>query len=137
MSWQRIYINSTMNWYINIIILNNETINNPWPYNWLYKITIINFTITGFINKKYNLLILGLHNAGKSTLLSQMSQLKDGRLVQHTPTNYTYPCKLYIYKQCSTFSVNKRLWWYKRKPDMQNDRVDFKMEDLIKLNIFL
>ncbi|XP_071133957.1 small COPII coat GTPase SAR1B-like isoform X1 [Mytilus edulis] len=46
----------------------------------------------GFINKKYNLLILGLHNAGKSTLLSQLSQLKDGRLVQHTPTNYTYPC---------------------------------------------
>ncbi|XP_076077600.1 small COPII coat GTPase SAR1B-like isoform X2 [Mytilus galloprovincialis] len=45
----------------------------------------------GFINKKYNLLILGLHNAGKSTLLSQLSQLKDGRLVQHTPTNYTYP----------------------------------------------
>ncbi|CAC5402881.1 SAR1 [Mytilus coruscus] len=40
-----------------------------------------------FINTKCNLLILGLHEAGKSTLLSW---LKDGSLVQHTPTNH--PC---------------------------------------------
>ncbi|XP_052089059.1 GTP-binding protein SAR1-like [Mytilus californianus] len=41
----------------------------------------------GFINTKCNLLILGLHDAGKSTLLSR---LKDGRLVQHTPTNHPW-----------------------------------------------
>ncbi|XP_063402133.1 uncharacterized protein LOC134686392 isoform X2 [Mytilus trossulus] len=37
----------------------------------------------GFINRKCNLLILGLHDSGKSTLLSR---LKHDRLVQHSPT---------------------------------------------------
>ncbi|VDH92402.1 GTP-binding protein SAR1 [Mytilus galloprovincialis] len=41
----------------------------------------------GFINRKCNLLILGLHDSGKSTLLSR---LKYGRLVQHSPTNYPW-----------------------------------------------
>ncbi|KAK3089019.1 hypothetical protein FSP39_000174, partial [Pinctada imbricata] len=39
--------------------------------------------ILGFLNKKAKLSIIGLDNAGKSTL---MSLLADGKLVQHPPT---------------------------------------------------
>ena len=53
---------------------------------------LIKFPVVGFMNKKCKLLIIGLDNAGKSTLLSK---IKEGCLVQHPPTNQ--PCKLFLY----------------------------------------
>jgi hypothetical protein len=58
---------------------------------------------TGLINKKCNLLMIGLDNAGKSTLLSRLS---DGRLVQHPPTNKV--CKLSICLCNFLFTYNER-----------------------------
>lgn len=86
------------------------------------------FTIAGFINRKCNLLILGLHDSGKSTLLSR---LKYGRLVQHSPTNH--PCKLYIYKQFTAFSINLYQWFWCYKTDMHIDKMDFKLHDLTQI----
>lgn len=101
--------------FCKVLELGKNDLANPANYNnstmkqlMMHRLTLyysqsqlFAFTIAGFINRKCNLLILGLHDSGKSTLLSR---LKYGRLVQHSPTNY--PCKLYIYKKFAAFSIN-------------------------------
>ncbi|XP_071133961.1 small COPII coat GTPase SAR1-like [Mytilus edulis] len=60
-------------------------------FDWF--ITVLQYF--GFMNKKCKLLIIGLDNAGKSTLLSK---IKDGRLVQHPPTNQPWSEELMVGK---------------------------------------
>ncbi|XP_076077603.1 small COPII coat GTPase SAR1-like isoform X2 [Mytilus galloprovincialis] len=66
------------------------------------------------MNKKCKLLIIGLDNAGKSTLLSK---IKDGRLVQYPPTNQPWSEELTMGKvTCQAYdlgghaSARRKVW---------------------------
>ena len=50
-----------------------------WVWNWIDRL----FSYLGWNAKKWNVLFLGLDDAGKTTL---MHRLKDNRLVLHEPT---------------------------------------------------
>jgi GTPase SAR1 family protein len=81
---------------------NYYTIDTVWT-DVLVSMYWFGLFFTGLINKKCNLLIIGLDNAGKSTLLSRIS---NGRLVQHLPTSKV--CK-YIICFYLFWTTNKHL----------------------------